>query len=290
MRANKNRKNLRRYLSNVPQMLPFVPHYRAKGSNVRRNHRYQPRHIRGFEPWPDFNAETIVDKYKYEMRRFIVNDPFPDTPPLYIGNEYSISHRLWEYLGPRVRRSLRTGFKPPPMGHTPVLWNLGDLSPSMDLYGSSPDLTFYTTEPFTVGDVLFPPRHNRLPGEIKPSSKWNSGMAGGTAIELEYLQAVSQLNYYMHIHKARYGYILTDRELVAFERIPTKHYSMARFKRSNPISWIPTELHDIERTPTVLMALWYLGMLAAGPDWAIDTHDIPKPTAPRTIQLRGPRQ
>lgn len=287
MMANNNQENLRRYLSNVPRMLPFVPHHATGGSNTRSNHRYEARDLQGFEPWPEFNVQTIVTQYNDQMGRFIVNDPFPDTPPLYIGKEYSISHRLWEYLGPRVRRPLRTGFNPLPPGHTPIFWNLGDVSPPMDLERSCPDLTFYAEEQSTIGDVRLPPLHNRLPGDIKPSTKWHSSMGEGDG-DTEYRQAISQLNYYMPIQTARYGYILTDRELVAFERIPTEHYRVARLRRSTPIPWIPTELHDAEHTPTVLMALWYLGMLAARRDWAIHTRDVSRSAA--TIQLRASRR
>lgn len=274
-------------------MLPFVPNTPYGGSNTRSTHRYNAEHIESLELWPEFNVQTIMTQYNNQMGRFMVNDPFPSTPPLPIRREVSISHRLWEYLGPRVRRSLRTGLNPLPAGHATVFWNLGDISPPTDRSNSEPDLTFYTEEPTVVQGTVFPALHNRLPGDVKPSTKWNSAMGHRPGEEEhEYMQVVSQLNYYMHIQKARYGYILTDRELVAFERMPTPtgNYQRAQLRRSDPIPWIPPQQNqNAQYTPTVLMALWYLGMLAARGDWFIQTNDIVEGRPQRGVMSSGRR-
>lgn len=73
----------------------------------------------------------------------------------------------------------------------------------------------------------------------------------------EYRQALSQVNWYLKQPGSRYGFILTDRELVVF-------------RRSNNIGWvelatsIPFALGGSPSQPQpVPLALWYLGMLAA---------------------------
>jgi hypothetical protein len=79
-----------------------------------------------------------------------------------------------------------------------------------------------------------------------------------TSIE-EFRQALSQVNYYyMKQHHARYGYILTDRELVAMQR-------RDRNGNLDLSSRIPWSRQGTAQQPqsTVLLALWYLGMLAA---------------------------
>lgn len=74
----------------------------------------------------------------------------------------------------------------------------------------------------------------------------------------EYRQALSQVNFYMKQHRSRYGFILTDRELVVFRRRDNN----GNLELASPT---PFTAGGTAQQPqlTVLMALWYLGMLAA---------------------------
>ncbi|OOF98428.1 hypothetical protein ASPCADRAFT_205663, partial [Aspergillus carbonarius ITEM 5010] len=62
---------------------------------------------------------------------------------------------------------------------------------------------------------------NRAPGDVKPSWKWSTALAAHPRLSMrtEYRQALSQVNYYMEQHGSRYGFLLTDRELVVFRRV-----------------------------------------------------------------------
>ena len=72
----------------------------------------------------------------------------------------------------------------------------------------------------------------------------------------------------MKQHRTRYGFILTDDELVAVKRLDND----GNLELSQSIQW---DSNGTATQPqlTVLLALWYLGMLAAhdqGPDqWQI---------------------
>ncbi|KKZ64660.1 hypothetical protein EMCG_09423 [[Emmonsia] crescens] len=62
---------------------------------------------------------------------------------------------------------------------------------------------------------------NRAPGDIKPSFKWNTGKANHALPTVcnEYCQPLSQVNFYMNQHTTRYGFLLTNTELVVFQRL-----------------------------------------------------------------------
>lgn len=108
--------------------------------------------------------------------------------------------------------------------------------------------------------------HNRAPGDLKMSWKWGSSMRYTRArpVKREYKQVLAQVNYYMRQHNARYGYILTNAELVAVKRLGGN----GRLALSAAIPWTSGGAGQM----SVLLALWFLGMLAAEDDnWALGT-------------------
>ncbi|KAH1863774.1 hypothetical protein KXX01_002399 [Aspergillus fumigatus] len=101
----------------------------------------------------------------------------------------------------------------------------------------------------------------QLPADPMPISP-SRGVPTETALReklgAEYRQALSQVNFYMKQHRSRYGFILTDRELVVFRRRDNN----GNLELASPT---PFTAGGTAQQPqlTVLMALWYLGMLAA---------------------------
>lgn len=70
------------------------------------------------------------------------------------------------------------------------------------------------------------------------------------------------MNFYMGQHKACHGFVLTNTELVAIKRIDIN----GRLAVSSVISWTAGGHGQL----TVLMGIWYLGMLAAeGTNWIL---------------------
>lgn len=165
--------------------------------------------------------------------------------------------RIGEYVFPKVRRSLRAGFNhlttlDQMHGMTKVSFGVGENAKIMDL--STPDMAYFALD-LPVGTDW-----NRAPGDVKTSWKWNTDLAAHPmpSYRKEFRQVLSQLNWYMGQHQARYGFILTDRELVVVRRLDANGYlelaPSIPFSRGGDAS--QPEL-------TVLLALWYLGMLAA---------------------------
>ncbi|KAH1584724.1 hypothetical protein KXV73_002126, partial [Aspergillus fumigatus] len=89
-----------------------------------------------------------------------------------------------------------------------------------------------------------------LTGEARQPSSINSNQIRH---QNKYKQVLSQVNFYMKQHGARYRYILTNTELVAVKRLNNN----GRLAVANPIPWTSGSIGQ----PSVLLGLWYLGML-----------------------------
>ncbi|GAM35745.1 hypothetical protein TCE0_017r04306 [Talaromyces pinophilus] len=101
---------------------------------------------------------------------------------------------------------------------------------------------------------------NRAPGDMKSSWKWDMAMAHDARAfrRTEYRQALSQVNWYINQHRARYGFLLTNVELVAIRRLDGN----GNIQLSAPI---PFTRGGTAQNPqlTVFLALFHIGMLAA---------------------------
>ncbi|CAG8905984.1 unnamed protein product [Penicillium egyptiacum] len=181
----------------------------------------------------------------------------PTSPPRVITAENPLRGKVSEYVIPRVRRGLRAGFQHLTVrnqmhGMTTVLFDLGEHAKVIDYF--KPDTAYFALN--LPGGTSW----NRAPRDIKPSWKWNTGMATDPkpALRREYCQALSQVNWYMKQHHSRYGFLLTDRELVVFRRLDDQGY----LELALPIPFTAGGSASQPRL-TVLLALWYVGMLAA---------------------------
>lgn len=241
------------YLQHGPALIPLDPP--ARSSSNTRNTAYSHRDIRSMSAWPDFTLATIMQRYGQVLTTVAVdNQAMPGSPPGSITSESVLKTQINEYIMPRIRRSLRVTFQQQGQfanlhGLTPVLFGPGDKSVIIDRF--RPDTAYF--DPARRS----PP--NRAPGDIKPSWKWNTAQAQGRRYAVEqHKQVFAQVNFYMRQHRTRYGFILTDRELVVFRRIDAN----GNLQVAAPIPWNATGNLQAPRL-TVCLALWYLGILAA---------------------------
>ena len=93
-----------------------------------------------------------------------------------------------------------------------------------------PDLVGHTTPGHPV---------LRLPGEIKCSWKWKSSWKNSQVRyeRVEFIAVVAQLNFYMNSAHSRYGYILTDKELVLFRKKDNYYARHIEMAPSIPLTW-----------------------------------------------------
>ncbi|OQO01484.1 hypothetical protein B0A48_13039 [Cryoendolithus antarcticus] len=109
----------------------------------------------------------------------------------------------------------------------------------------------------------------RVVGIIRCFDQWNTGMRNESPLaRISYLRALSQLHHYMRDHGCRYGFIMTEIELVCVRAggppDPNNPVPLFGFLELSAPVQIATHGLSIngELQMTVDLALWYLHMLA----------------------------
>ncbi|GKZ22985.1 hypothetical protein AbraIFM66951_001215 [Aspergillus brasiliensis] len=233
--------------------LPTIPIGRTAPSPNEPNPHYSADNITQIQSWTEFNYSTIIEHYGTMLNsKQIRCDPF-SSPPASIQSEPYFRARVAELVMPRVRRALRAGFEQltpelPARRLSPVTFDGGSAAAIIDDF--RPDTAYVV-----VGSELW--GSNRAPGTLNVSWKWQSCWRSSTDSLLhgEYKQALSQVNFYMNQHTARHGFILTNTELVAVKQLDRS----GRLAVSTAIPWTAGG----EGQLSVVLALWYIGMLAA---------------------------
>ncbi|EFW22733.1 conserved hypothetical protein [Coccidioides posadasii str. Silveira] len=227
-----NQISLLTYLQNalpaIPTNAPPVP-----GPNTT-NGAYNANDIQTTAVWNGFNLNILLPAFQNLLAQVhLMPDPMPASPPRPITAENAL----------RMRRALRAAFDHLGLanqlnGLTPVSFDVGESAEIID--GFKPDTAYFEVAlPAGTGP-------NRAPGDIKPSWKWNTPMATNLipGVRKEYRQALSQVNWYMKQHKARYGFLLTDVELVVFRRL---RQWQPRACSSNPLhGWWHTNTASVD--------------------------------------------
>ncbi|KKZ68259.1 hypothetical protein EMCG_06082 [[Emmonsia] crescens] len=210
----------------APQRLPTQN--TAPGPNTT-NINYNYRDIKQISAWPEFSYNVILQQYGPELNtRQVVPDPMPTSPPRAIRDESLALRETFDQLSPQLlARQL-----------TSIAFDGGTAANLVLNY--KPDMAFVDI----ISDVG--EGKNRCPGDLKAK---------------EYRQVLAQVNFYMKQNGARYGFIITDTELVPVKRVSEDgHVAVA--------TAIPWTQHGPGQL-TILLGLWYLGMLAASNSWGL---------------------
>ncbi|KAJ9259421.1 hypothetical protein DTO207G8_984 [Paecilomyces variotii] len=224
--------------------------------------------ISGIAVWHGFNLQTIIHRYGNILgQTHLPPDPMPTSPPRAITAGNALRSKIYEYVFPRVRRGLRAAFNTLTAtnqmnGLTSVSIDVGEAAKIIENY--KPDTAYFALA-LPAGTSW-----NRAPGDIKPSWKWSTALANHPmdTYRTEFRQALSQVNWYMKQHNSRYGFILTNQELVVIRRLDNH----GNLELAPPIPFTAGGTVAQPRM-TVLLALWYLGMLAAQ-DQGVDRWDM----------------
>ncbi|PWY74452.1 hypothetical protein BO70DRAFT_364426 [Aspergillus heteromorphus CBS 117.55] len=246
-----NNQSLLQYLSIA---LPTIPLQGVAPSRNTTNPRYGAADITQVVDWAEFSYATIIQRYGGILNaKQIASDPFR-SPPAAIRDEPHFHLRFAELLLPRVRRALRAGFEE----LAPRLQQLSLVPITFDGGGSAAFIDqFRPDTAFVILGGTYADSTNRAPGDIKVSWKWRSDFRHSPipAVQDQYKQVLSQVKFYMDQHNARHGFVLTNTELVAVKRLDRN----GRLAVSVAIPWTAGGHGQL----TVLMGMWYLGMLAA---------------------------
>ncbi|KAE8353788.1 hypothetical protein BDV28DRAFT_99781 [Aspergillus coremiiformis] len=260
-----NQVSLMTYLQHGPLPVPVILH--GQSTQNTRHDAYNASDISNVGHWAGFTLAAIQQRYGDLLATVqIVDEPFRlGSPSCPINSKRAVQMRINCDLINRIIRSLRSGFAhmvstQQLAGSTVLTFDIGTLAAMID--GFTPGFAFYDP------NLDVKTRPNRIPGNVKPSYKWSLDLRNhqNSSARMEFNQVLSQINFYMKQHHARYGFVITDRELVAIRRLDRN----GNLELSASIPW-PASGTASQPTLTMLLAIWYLGMLAADDqDWYLD--------------------
>ncbi|EEH40548.1 hypothetical protein PAAG_09001 [Paracoccidioides lutzii Pb01] len=168
-----NQVSLLTYLQNALPAIPVNPPPNP-GRNTT-NEASEASDIRNIGVWHGFNLNALLQSYQNLLvKARLPPDPMPTSPPGAITAENALRSMISEYVFPRVRRALRTGFDRlmtiNQMNNlTPVSFDVGERAKVID--ASKPDTAYFAVAlPAGTGP-------NRAPGDVKPSWKWSTALA-----------------------------------------------------------------------------------------------------------------
>lgn len=145
---------------------------------------------------------------------------------------------------------------------------------------NSSESSFISTYIDEIGHLASGSGIVRIVGLVKSYDIWNSSMrTEGNHRKVKYLRGLSNLHYHMREHGCRYGFIITEIEIVVVrngtEKVPYFGYleiqtiqlatnnSHTRFEgKSGSLNENENDISQNRPKMTALLALWYLHMLA----------------------------
>ncbi|KAM3550345.1 hypothetical protein ARSEF4850_008392 [Beauveria asiatica] len=164
--------------------------------------------IEGWSEWEDFTYENLRTIFKKQLglRYQGELEPEPLAQDLYILNEDSADDAMRRFPIPIVNYALNSAKGTEHFGR-------GSRCASE---GYTPDWSVVSNDHFTEGeDAALKERFlNILPGDTKLSSKWTSEIETDPSRVLEWDKVVRQVVTYMAAWSVRYGFIVTDLEVV----------------------------------------------------------------------------
>jgi hypothetical protein len=253
--------------------------------------------IRNLRHWEDFHYQTVHNIEGFSSLLNVPIDestlPHPVATTVAPDTEYSLRDVFAEYFATRVNASLRQTLGSHHLHMRANNSATGNLCPRPDF------ISHYD------GDVLKTLRgeaRGHLVGIVKSYEDWNSAMRRGNApTQVKYLRGLAQLHRIMREHGCRYGFIMTEIELVCvragardhdyvnsrrqgiaphIDEGPKPVFGQLEISASIPLSATGIDPTTGQAQMTVGLALWYLHMLAK---------DKPLPgQAPWKIDVGGP--
>ncbi|ATY64073.1 hypothetical protein A9K55_003768 [Cordyceps militaris] len=260
---------LMEFLQNDPR--PFRYYHRGQSDSTTSHELFEIAQVRTTYPWHQFNLQTIINQFGALLNNVrIANDAHPSTPPPRFAAEDCLREIISIYADRPVRRALARAFEH--IAANPSSQWAGRTETTLGA-GSSARLVGTFVPDRAMYDPNIEVSVNRLPGEIKPSWKLQSAwLAPNSRYRRAFLKRLAQLTFYMlqqgyraQHSGARYGYVLTDKEIIAFRKEDAQH----TISVAEPVQWAGPS--DGKPRMTVVLALWYLGMLAShDTDWNLD--------------------
>ncbi|KAI9772602.1 MAG: hypothetical protein M1839_002415 [Geoglossum umbratile] len=192
---------------------------RIKGTNT-----FNPAFddIEGTRPWLDFTLDTILSCFGD-----ILHQPLPatefhfphpiQTPFLRVVDENSVDGILLRWNHVIVNRALEIALASlVSRGFHSILWSWGSLSLAREDRRFRPDWAGILVEDMSTRQY----HKNLIPGDTKIGSKFHSSYKDSIDdFEIgEFKKVLAQSAHYSRIAGSRYGYVISDEELLVFRR------------------------------------------------------------------------
>jgi len=242
-----------------------------------------------WRPWRGFTYDTIIKVFRKELSKSYQGSPKPEPlqEDLRIFNEEVFDDLLRRFEMPIVNYALS--------GHDGMC-HYGRGSRCGTEY--KPDWSLVSANHLDQNRYFT----NLVPGDTKLHAKWRPEMQqdGVDSHHIEWQKVVTQIVTYMACHRSRYGFVITDGNLVVFRltrksipsgiaaarprRTPAMHVRYpsdvsgasgnSSFADEDPLDWayddpeyvaIPWSAYGVGRL-SVKLALWALAMMAANGD------------------------
>ena len=203
--------------------------------------------IRNLRAWTDFNLETIdqipglMRLLTIELPQSVLPIPTINRSRLQPETESSLHELCRDFYGVKINAALKVA-----QGQSHMVMRSQAKGPQ-----------FVSNYQDDVEKTIAGDGRGRIVGLVRSFDRWNSGMrAEAPHRKVEYLLGLSHLHRHMREHGCRYGFIMTEIELVCVragtEDIP--HFGLLELAA-------PIQLNATQGL-TACLALWYLHMLA----------------------------
>ncbi|KAI9762710.1 MAG: hypothetical protein M1840_001177 [Geoglossum simile] len=213
--------------------------------------------VRNLRTWKDFNLQSIdripglMRLLQIEVPETALLNPAYDKRSLRPETEANLNELCRTFYAEKVNASLRVA-----QGQPHMYMKAGVLRTEKR---QSPD--FVSNYAHDIDRTIFGDGKGRVVGLVKSFNRWNTGMrAESPHKQVEYLQGLAHLHRHMREHGTRYGYIITEIELVCV-RAHSDSSSTPYFGFLELATAIQLNVSGPGRL-TACLALWYLHMLA----------------------------
>lgn len=266
------------YLS-APNPTPGLITRSVSGDFHRKNRDWWWWDVRTLRSWTDFNIDSILAVQDFERLLEFPQDvaslPSPPRITAAPDTEHQLRDSFQRFFATKVNAALKAT-----LGDKHIFMH-AQTSASNSVWPKPDFISNYASDYMkTYHDET----RGRVVGLVKPYSVWNTGLRCGDQIQrVQYLHGLAHLHRVMREHRCRYGFIITEIELLCvrmgakdeeYTSQTTKNANTAQDEGPTPyfgyletapaIQLSTTGIDPATSKPslTVAIALWYLHMLA----------------------------
>jgi hypothetical protein len=221
--------------------------------------------IRSLRSWKSFNLESLhsvphlTQLLGTDISMADLPEPKPGRDALEPDSEYALHVLCKDFYAEKLTNALKIALGEPNLAMRACFHQAGS---AMVKPSSRQPPEFVSNYVHDFSGRIFGEGKGRVVGLVKSFHRWNTGMrVEGPQKKVEYLGGLSHIHRHMREHGTRYGFIMTEIELVCFQLVCAPQSNVPLFgglMMSNPIPLnrqSPGEL-------TACLALFYLHFLA----------------------------